>query len=341
MSNAVSQSSIAVLGAGSWGTALSFALCRNNHQVTLWGHSEAHVIDMHQSRSNERYLDGFSFPDNLQVTNDLVSLTADHSIFLIATPSHAFRETLVKLKSYGINKNATIIWATKGFDKGSDETGPMLLSDVIEQELGTNINHAIVSGPSFSKEVAANLPTAMTCAANNQKTASFVAQLFHGDRMRIYINDDLIGVQVGGAIKNVMAIAAGISDGLGFGANSRSAIITRGLSEIARLGVTFGAQSSTFQGLAGMGDLILTCTDDQSRNRRFGLSLGKGLSVSDTLKSIGQEVEGYTTSRELKRLIQHKGVEMPISEQVYRVIYQGINPDDAVNTLLSRDLVIE
>ena len=336
-----SQSNIAVIGAGSWGSALSFALARNGHQITLWGHSESHVSNMQQSRSNERYLPGFNFPDNLQVSHDLASLVASHSIFLIVTPSHAFRETIAKLKSYNIKDNATVIWATKGFDKGSDETGPILLSDVIKQDLGSKINQAIVSGPSFSKEVAANLPTAMTCAANNESTANFVTQLFHGERMRIYTNQDLIGVQVGGAIKNVMAIAAGISDGLGFGANSRSAIITRGLTEIARLGVTFGAKSSTFQGLTGMGDLILTCTDDQSRNRRFGLGLGKGLSVDECLKSIGQEVEGYTTSRELKRLAQHKNVEMPISEQVYRVIYQGIKPSDAVNTLLSRDLGIE
>jgi len=332
------QQNIAVLGAGSWGSALSFALARNNHNVTLWGHSETHVSDMQKERCNNRYLPGFNFPENLKVTHDFESLVANHSIFLIVTPSHAFRETISKLKQYGIKDNATIIWATKGFDKGSDQTGPILLSEVIKQDLGETINCAIVSGPSFSKEVAANLPTAMTCAANNSVTANFVTQLFHGERMRIYINEDLIGVQVGGAIKNVMAIAAGISDGLGFGANSRSAIITRGLNEIARLGVAFGAQSSTFQGLAGMGDLILTCTDDQSRNRRFGLALGKGLSVDESLQSIGQEVEGYTTSRELNRLAKHKNVEMPISEQVYRVIYQGIKPEDAVNTLLSRDL---
>lgn len=335
------QSNIAVLGAGSWGTALSFSLARNAHKVTLWGHSESHVIAMQQSRSNEQYLSGFNFPDNLQVSNDLASLVANHSVFLIVTPSHAFRKTVSKLKSYGIKDDSTIIWATKGFDKGSDETGPVLLSDVIKQELGDKINQAIVSGPSFSKEVASNLPTAMTCASNNHQTANFVAQLFHGDRMRIYINEDLIGVQVGGAIKNVMAIAAGISDGLGFGANSRSAIITRGLTEIARLGIAFGAQNQTFQGLAGMGDLILTCTDDQSRNRRFGLGLGKGFGVDETLQNIGQEVEGYTTSRELKRLAQHKGVEMPIAEQVYRVIYQKVKPSDAVNILLSRDLGIE
>ena len=329
---------IAVLGAGSWGTALSFALARNAHNVTLWARSTSHVDDMQSSRSNDRYLPGFSFPDNITVTDDLSSLVSNHSIFLIVIPSHVFRETVVKLKKLGISKDATIIWATKGFDKGSDDSGPVLLSDVINQELGIDTQQAIVSGPSFSKEVAGNLPTAMTCAANNPDTANFVAQLFHGDRMRIYINEDLIGVQVGGAIKNVMAIAAGISDGLGFGANSRSAIITRGLYEIALLGAAFGAQTSSFQGLAGMGDLILTCTDNQSRNRRFGLGIGSGKTVDETLKDIGQEVEGYTTTREVMRLAQHKGVEMPISEQVFSVIYQDVSPIDAVNILLSRGL---
>ena len=335
------QENIAVLGAGSWGTALSLALARNSHNVTLWAHSASHVDDIKRSQSNERYLPGFDFPNNLTVTHELDELVKSNSTFLIVTPSHAFREIIIKLKSIGFDKNATIIWATKGFDKGSDSSGPILLSDVITQELGESVNQAIVSGPSFSKEVAANLPTAMTCAANNAETANFVAQLFHAERMRIYINEDLIGVQVGGAIKNVMAIAAGISDGLGFGANSRSAIITRGLSEIARLGVAFGASITTFQGLAGMGDLILTCTDDQSRNRRFGLGLGSGKSIDQILNDIGQEVEGYTTSRELMRLAEFKNVEMPISEQVYNVIYNNIAPSDAVNLLLSRGLINE
>ena len=329
---------IAVLGAGSWGTALSFALARNDHKVTLWAHSPKHVDSMLSDGCNERYLPQFPFPDNISVTSDLPSLVSNHSVFLIVTPSNVFRETILKLKNLGIKNDATIIWATKGFDKGSDENGPVLLSDVIRQELGSSIKQAIVSGPSFSKEVAKNLPTAMTCAANSKVTADFVAQLFHGDRMRIYTNEDFIGVQVGGAIKNVIAIASGISDGLGFGANSRAAIITRGLNEIARLGVAFGAKKTSFQGLAGMGDLILTCTDNQSRNRRFGLGLGSGISVDDTLKSIGQEVEGYTTSREVMRLAHHKNIEMPISEQVFRVIYQDVTPDEAVNILLSRDL---
>jgi len=337
----LNQVNIAVLGAGSWGSALALALARNNHNVTLWAHSSAHVADMQKHKCNSRYLPGFDFPSNLIVTCDLESLIKSHTVFLIATPSHVFRNIIHQLKKYNIKPNPTIIWATKGFDKGCEEQGPMLLSDVVDQELGNTTRKAIISGPSFSKEVASNLPTAMTCASENSESARFVAQLFHADRMRIYTNTDLIGVQVGGAIKNVMAIAAGISDGLGFGANSRSAIITRGLSEISRLGVALGAKHSSFQGLAGMGDLVLTCTDNQSRNRRFGLGLGKGQPLDDVLSEIGQEVEGYTTSYEVFRLAKHIGIEMPISEQVYNVLYKGLSPNDAVTWLLNRSLSSE
>ena len=329
---------IAVLGAGSWGSALALALARNHHNVSLWAHSAKHIAEMQKNNSNSRYLPGFNFSDNLTVNADLETLVTHHDVFLIATPSHAFRNIVHRLKQFNIKPDSTIIWATKGFDKGSDQLGPMLLSDVVNRELGKFIKKAVISGPSFSKEVASNLPTAMTCASDNAESANFVAQLFHADRMRIYTNDDLIGVQVGGAVKNVMAIAAGISDGLGFGANSRSAIITRGLSEISRLGIKLGGKSSSFQGLAGMGDLLLTCTDNQSRNRRFGLGLGLGQSVNEILNQIGQEVEGYTTSYEVIRLAKHVGVEMPISEQVYDVLYNGLSPNDAVNGLLKRDL---
>lgn len=329
---------IAVLGAGSWGTALSFALARNNHNVTLWAHSASHVADMQTDGCNRRYLADFNFPSNLKIQGDLESIVADHRIFLVSTPSHAFKEVVTTLKSYGISSDATIIWATKGFDKGTTEGGPTLLSNVIDSVLDQGTRKAIISGPSFSKEVAANLPTAMTCASDCDDTSKFVAQLFHGQRMRIYTNTDLIGVQVGGAVKNVMAIAAGISDGLGFGSNSRSAIITRGLYEISRLGVALGAQANSFQGLAGMGDLVLTCTDNQSRNRRFGLGLGEGQSIETTLSQIGQEVEGYATTREVMRIAQHLNVEMPISENVYKVLYEGLSPSDAVTSLLGRAL---
>lgn len=325
---------IAVLGAGSWGTALALALTRNLHAVTLWGHRESHCAAMQNAGKNESYLSGFDFPDNLRVESSLYNIVADHDRYLIVTPSHAFRSTLQQLKNAGVNDDALIIWATKGFD--SD--GPVLLSDVVEQELGSNARRAIVSGPSFSKEVAGDLPTAITTASDNESTAREVAELFSGDRLRVYTNSDLIGVQVGGAIKNVMAIAAGISDGLGYGANSRAAIVTRGLAEIARLGVALGAKIETFQGLAGMGDLVLTCTDDQSRNRRLGLGLGRGNTLKQTLEEIGQEVEGYTTTPEVIKLAKQHQIEMPICEQVHAVLYEDMPAQQAVKMLLTRQL---
>ena len=332
---------IAVLGAGSWGTALAFALARNNNQVTLWGHRKEHIDAMSIDNSNVRYLEGFSFPDNLRVTSDLAETVKTHTVFLIVTPSHAFRQTLKDLSNNGLQEGSTIAWATKGFDAGLNDNGPTLLSNVVLEELGENYNKAIVSGPSFSKEVAANLPTAITSAGDNDEIAFKVAELFHGGQLRAYTNPDFIGVQVGGAVKNVMAIAAGISDGLGYGSNSRCAIITRGLAEVSRLGNSLGANNETFQGLAGMGDLVLTCTDNQSRNRRFGLGIGEGKSTAEMLSEIGQEVEGLNTTKEVYRLAQKRNVEMPICEQVYKVLYEGLSPLDAVNDLLSRSLVIE
>ena len=328
------QIKIAVLGAGSWGTALALALARNNHAVTLWGHRDSHCQSMQVAGCNQQYLDGFNFPENLGVEANLAKVVSKHQVFLLVPPSHAFRNLLQQLKQFGITNDSLIVWATKGFDKD----GPVLLSEVVSQELGENVNKAIVSGPSFSKEVADDLPTAMTAAGDSEKVASYVATLFNGNYMRVYTNPDFIGVQVGGAIKNVMAIAAGISDGLGYGANSRAAIITRGLAEIARLGIALGAQKESFQGLAGMGDLVLTCTDDQSRNRRLGLGLGKGQTLQQTMQKIGQEVEGYTTTPEVIRLAKKHSVEMPISEQVHAVLYEGVPASEAVSKLLTRQL---
>jgi len=358
----LAQTKIAVLGAGSWGTALGLALARNHHDVTLWPRSSEHGSAMQLSRCNEKYLDGFIFPDSLEINTDLESIATEHSVFLIAVPSHAFKGVLLNLKEAGVAYGASVLWATKGFDAGvsnqNNNGGPVprLLNAVVDQTLGHDGYHAIISGPSFSKEVAACLPTAIAASGNTLEAAKFAASLFHSDTMRVYTNDDLIGVQLGGAVKNVIAIAAGISDGLGYGANARSAIITRGLAEIARLGQVMGARKDTFLGLAGMGDLVLTCTDDQSRNRRLGLALGKnalsnitsksgqvvGNNVQDlvqaSLEKIGQEVEGYNSSREVFKLALHHNVEMPIVEQVYKVLFKGLSARDAVAALLNREL---
>ena len=323
---------IAVLGSGSWGTALALVLARNGFDVSLWGHRAEHLEQIRADGVNKLYLPEFPFPNNLATEADLSQLVKKHHQYLLVIPSKAFRETIDRLKAAGLPEDSTIIWGTKGFDPQNQD----LLSDVIINELGNNINHGIVSGPSFSKEVAANLPTALTVAANNIDIAKQAAKWFHNDRMRVYTNNDLVGVQVGGAIKNVMAIAAGISDGLGFGANSRAALITRGLTEITRLGVKLGAQAETFFGLAGLGDLVLTCTDNQSRNRRFGLGLGQGKSPEQVLKEIGQEVEGLFTTKEAYKLSVKHDISMPITTEVHRVLYEGCTPLEAVKNLLNR-----
>jgi len=289
---------------------------------------------MREENCNTRYLAGFEFPDNLKVQADLATAVNDRHCFLLAIPSQAFRTTLQQLKHDGVPEDAVVIWATKGFDK----QGPGLLSQAVEQELGNAVAKAVISGPSFASEVAADLPTAITVAGDSPAVSQQVAQLFHGGSMRVYTNPDLIGVQIGGAVKNVMAIAAGISDGLGFGANARAAIITRGLAEISRLGVAMGAESQSFNGLAGMGDLVLTCTDDQSRNRQLGLALGQGTSLKQARQQICQQVEGYSSSPEVIRLAEIHGVEMPICEQVHQVLYHNVSAHDAVSRLLSRQL---
>lgn len=328
---------VAVIGAGSWGTALALALARNGHEITLWAHNKAHSKTLRSDRENKQYLAGFGFPSNLSITDDLSSVVEQHSIVLVVVPSHAFRETVKQLKPLSDKPDSLLIWATKGFD----QDGPFLLSDVVKQELGNDIKNAVVTGPSFSKEVAADLPTALAVAGNNHIATDETVALFHGGHTRVYSNNDLIGVQVGGACKNVMAIAAGISDGLGYGSNSRAAIITRGLAEITRLGIAMGASAETFVGLAGLGDLVLTCTDDQSRNRQFGLGLGKGKETTTLIKDIGQQVEGFISVKEVIRLAEQFSVEMPIAQQVYRVLYKNLAPAEAVSTLLSRSQIQE
>lgn len=324
---------IAVLGAGSWGTALACLLSSNGHAVTLWSHSGTQIDKLSHSSKNHRYLPDFDLPESLCFSDDLQSICKNHLLFLVVVPSRAFRLTIKKLSDAGLKKDSLIMWGTKGFDSQNN----ILLSAVIPDVLSYLPPMAIVSGPSFANEVMLRQPTALTVGANTLDTAEFVANLFHNDFTRAYSNSDLIGVQVGGAVKNVMAIACGISDGLGYGSNSIAALITRGLSEITRLGVSLGALPETFQGLSGMGDLVLTCTDNKSRNRRFGLGIGRGQTFNDVFNEIGQEVEGYITSKEVYLLAQSYNIDMPICEHVYNVLYEGLAPDKAVNSLLKRN----
>jgi len=323
----------AVIGAGSWGTALALLLARCQQDILLWSGEGGHAQAMAQSQSNEAYLPGIPLGPRI-TPSDNFEEAAKASRLVLAVPSHAFREVLTQLKEHlPQDERCYICWGTKGFEPDTS----LLLSDVFEEVIGEDAVPAVVSGPSFAGEVARGLPSALTVAAANDDDASAVAAWFRDARTRVYTSTDLRGVQLGGAIKNVMAVAAGISDGLGFGANARAALITRGLTELARLGEALGGRPETFMGLTGLGDLILTCTDDQSRNRRVGLAIGRGEDISKALETIGQEAEGLNTARELFRKSQALEVEMPISEQVYRIVFEELDPKLAVTTLLSRE----
>lgn len=321
---------VAVLGAGSWGTALALQLARNNINVDLWGHLPDDIKRMKLDGENKAFLPDYKFPDILKPKADLKQCLDSADEVLVVVPSHAFASVISAIKPL-LPEQASLCWATKGLDPVNNE----LLSEVCERILGKR-PIAVISGPTFAKEVASGLPTAIVVASNDSEHAERLVTYLHGDTFRPYTSDDLVGVQVGGAAKNIMAIAAGISDGLGFGANSRAALITRGLVEISRLGTALGGQHETFMGLAGLGDLVLTCTDNQSRNRRFGLALASGMSVDEARQSIGQEVEGITTAREIYIKAKHLDIEMPITEQTYKVIFEGLPPAASVKALMSR-----
>ncbi len=321
---------IAVLGAGSWGTALAVLLSRNGHPVRLWGHLPEHMEALRRERENRQFLPGVALPPELYPVDTIEEAVSQAQGLLIAVPSHAFAAVLRALPM-PLDRDLGIAWATKGFEPGSNR----LLHQVAEEILvGRDL--AAISGPSFAREVAQGLPTAVTVASRRPEHARRVADYLHSERFRAYTSDDLIGVQVGGAAKNVLAIATGIADGLGFGANTRAALITRGLAELIRFGTALGGRQETFMGLAGLGDLVLTCTDDQSRNRRMGLALARGLTVEAAKAEIGQEVEGVISARSVRSMAQRLGVEMPISEQVYGVLYGGVTPDEATRNLLER-----
>lgn len=322
---------VTVLGAGSWGTALSILLAQNNRPVTLWAHHAEHAGSMRTQRSNERYLPGQAFPDSINVEDNLVKAIGASRILLLVVPSHAFRETLHNIAPL-LQADHVIAWASKGLEPKTH----MLLHEVIADELGEQHPVAVISGPTFAREVAAGLPTAVTVASGSEKLAITLAARLHTETFRAYMSNDVIGVEIGGAIKNVLAIAAGIADGLGFGANTRAALITRGLAEVTRFGLQYGAQQETFMGLAGLGDLVLTCTDDQSRNRRFGKALAAGHTPAQAAAMIGQVVEGAETARVVHEICRNKGIDMPIAAQVYRVVHEGLDPRAAVHDLLHR-----
>ena len=321
---------IAVIGAGSWGTALGVLLARHGNLVRIWGHEIDAMHQLREERENRRYLPGIPFPELLDPRLGLEEALEGVEEILIVVPSHAFGSVLEQIRNL-VPQPSSLSWATKGLEPH----GRRLLHEAAEEYFpGTSL--AVISGPTFAMEVARGLPTAVTVASHDQEHAQRLAGYLHGDTFRAYTASDVTGVEVGGAAKNVMAIAAGISDGLGFGANARAALITRGLAEITRLGLALGGQHDTFMGLAGLGDLVLTCTDDQSRNRRMGLSLAKGLDIQTAREQIGQEVEGLAAARDFKSKADELGVEMPITEAVHAVLYQDLEPSAAVQSLLAR-----
>jgi len=317
---------VGVLGAGAWGTSMACVLAARL-DVTLWARDPAQAEALARTRRNERYLRGIEIPAAVKVTSNLDDASRAELV-LAATPVSGLRDVLKKIQ----NCNA-LVWLCKGFEQGSG----LLPHQIAEQTLGPGARYGALSGPSFAEEVARGLPCALTLAALDAGFAREAAALVHGGRMRVYYSADLVGVEIGGAVKNVMAIAAGISDGLGLGHNARAALITRGLAEIARLGAAMGGQSETIFGLTGAGDLILTATGDLSRNRRVGLQLAQGLSLEKILHDLGHVAEGVYTAREIAKLAKARGVDMPVTDAVNAVLDEKLAPKAAVEQLLARD----
>ncbi len=321
---------IAVLGAGAWGTALAMHIS-HKHDVCLWARKTSHVDGMRKVRSNPLYLGDFKFNDRLSVESDLALALQDADFILSVVPTSGFRGILQDIKKLGIN--VPVIWANKGLEPVSAK----LPHEVAFEELGDAQAWGALSGPSFAAELVRGLPTAVTLAANHPEFAQMAGAALHGGSLRVYTSTDVAGVAVGGALKNVMAIAAGISDGMQFGNNARAALITRGLAEMTRFGVALGGQKDTFMGLAGAGDLILTCTGQYSRNREVGLQLASGKPLAEILETLGHVAEGVYTAREVVKRAQDLGVDMPITHEVDQVLSHGKSPRDAVMDLLGRE----
>ncbi len=323
---------IAVLGAGSWGTALGVLLARNGHRTLLWDRDPAHIERLKRARRNDAYLPQVQLPPALEPSQALDHVLRGAANVLIVVPSAAFRSVIERASAL-LSADAQVAWATKGLEPETARLLHEVASDILPHGMPT----AVLSGPTFAREVAMGLPTAVTVASADSAFAAWLARTLHSQTFRVYTSDDVIGVELGGAVKNVLAIAAGIADGLGFGANTRAALITRGLAEMMRLGVALGGRRDTFMGLTGLGDLVLTCTDDLSRNRRLGLALARGEPLEQALHRIGQVVEGVGSARGVAALAARYGVEMPLAAQVRRVLYEGTSPREAVHALLNRE----
>lgn len=322
------SSSIAVLGAGAWGTALAILLAKNGNKVGLWDHDAALLAHLGQERCNTRYIPGVAFPDCLSICPSLSEALQEADTILIVVPSQAFGAVLTQIHPL-LRPVHRLVWATKGLERGT----AALLHTVLERILGTSYPYAVLSGPSFAQEVALGLPTAVSIASKDPVFAEDLRACFENDSFGIQLSDDVIGVQLGAVFKNVLAVAVGLSDGVKFGANARAAVMTQGLAQMMQLGRAMGARAETFMGLSGCGDVILTCTDNQSRNRRFGLALAEGLSVDQAQARIGGVVEGLYNAEQLRDLAGHHGLSLPIVEQVLAVIQQQITAQDAMKAL--------
>jgi len=326
---------IAVMGAGAWGTTLAGLLADAGHDVTLWVF-EADLADrMGSSRINDVFLPDYVLPEGLSVTNDIQEAVRGKAIVLMVTPSHVTRGILETMAPH-VDPDASFITASKGIENETLMTMDEVMRDVLPA--GYHGRISVLSGPSFAKEVCKRLPTAVTVASRDPEEARRMQDVFNTDNFRVYTNTDVTGVELGGSVKNVMAIAAGCSDGLGFGHNTRAALITRGIAEMSRLGRAMGANSLTFSGLSGIGDLVLTCTGDLSRNRTVGLKLGQGMKLDEILSEMKMVAEGVKTTKSVRGLAMKHGVEMPITEQVYELLYEDAEPKQVVRKLMSREL---
>ena len=332
--------SIAIIGAGSWGTAIGSVLASKGYTTYLFGYNTDHIERLIKEKENKKYLPGYIFNNYLLPTNDLKRCVKESTIICMVIPSHGFRKVFKKIILY-LRKGSIVLSAVKGIENNSCMTMSQVMNEELQNLKQKKISTAVLSGPSFAREVVDQIPTAVTIGSNSIEVAQRLQKTFGTELFRVYASQDVIGLEISAALKNIVAIGAGICDGLGYGLNTRAALITRGLAEIKRLGIKLGAQEATFSGLSGLGDLVLTCTGDLSRNRTVGIQLGKGKKLKEILKEMEMVAEGVKTTKSVHDLVQQLKVEMPILEQVYQILYRDKNCSVAVKDLLKRDLKLE